>query len=76
MSYNFFVRSNITFGKGAVKELPGIIKGHGLKKVLLVYDGGVKAAGIAGQRSMTKDTRISGKCTVIWTGICINTNRH
>ena len=50
MSYNFFVRSNITFGKGAVKELPGIIKGHGLKKVLLVYDGGVKAAGIAGDR--------------------------
>lgn len=47
MSFNFFVKSNITFGKGAVEKLPEILKGYGLKKVMIVYDGGVKAAGIA-----------------------------
>lgn len=47
MSFNFFVKSNITFGRGSVSELPGIIKGYGLKNVMLVYDGGVKAAGIS-----------------------------
>ena len=47
MSYNFFVKSNITFGKGAADKLPEILNGHGLKKVMIVYDGGVKAAGIS-----------------------------
>lgn len=47
MSFNFFVKSNITFGKGAVEKLPQILKGYGLKKVMVVYDNGVKAAGIA-----------------------------
>lgn len=47
MSFNFFVKSNITFGRDAVNELPGIIKRHHLKHVMVVYDGGVKAAGIA-----------------------------
>lgn len=47
LSFNFFVKSNITFGKGAVEKLPEILKGYGLKKVMIVYDGGVKAAGIA-----------------------------
>lgn len=49
MSYNFFVKSSITFGCGAVKKLPQIISGYGLKKVIVVYDAGVKAAGIAEQ---------------------------
>lgn len=47
MSFNFFVKSNITFGKGAVKKLPQILAGYELKKVMIVYDNGVKAAGIA-----------------------------
>lgn len=47
MSFNFFVKSNITFGKGAMEKLPQILKGYGLKKVMVVYDNGVKAAGIA-----------------------------
>ena len=47
MSFNFFVRSNITFGRGAAEKLPEILAGYGLKKVMIVYDGGVKAAGIA-----------------------------
>lgn len=47
MSFDFFVKSNITFGKGAVEKLPQILAGHNLKKVMIVYDNGVKAAGIA-----------------------------
>lgn len=47
MSYNFFVKSNIIFGRGAAEKLPELLAGHGLKKVMIVYDGGVKAAGIA-----------------------------
>ena len=47
MSYNFFVSSNITFGTGALAALPGLLRRHGLQKVLVVYDRGVKAAGIA-----------------------------
>ena len=49
MSFNFFVKSNIIFGRGAAEKLSDILKGYGLKKVMIVYDGGVKAAGIAGQ---------------------------
>ena len=47
MSFNFFVKSNITFGRGAAEKLPEILKGYGISKVMIVYDGGVKAAGIA-----------------------------
>ena len=47
MSFNFFVKSNITFGCGAAEKLPEILKGYGISKVMIVYDGGVKAAGIA-----------------------------
>jgi len=47
MSYHFFVQSDIVFGKGSAGELPGIIKSHGLKNVMMIYDEGVKAAGIA-----------------------------
>ena len=46
MSFNFFVKSNITFGRGAVEKLPEIIAGYGLKNIMVVYDRGVKAAGI------------------------------
>lgn len=47
MSYNFFVKSNIDFGRGALNDLSEILKGYGLRKIMIVYDGGVKAAGIA-----------------------------
>ena len=47
MSYNFFVKSNIDFGRGALNDLSEMLKGHGLSKIMIVYDGGVKAAGIA-----------------------------
>ncbi|MFV0363883.1 MAG: iron-containing alcohol dehydrogenase family protein [Suipraeoptans sp.] len=47
MSYNFFVKGNITFGKGAVKELPRILNSYKMKKIMIVYDYGVKMAGIS-----------------------------
>ncbi len=49
MSYNFFVKSNIVFGRGAVSQLPDMIKSYGMKHVMVVYDQGVKAAGISEQ---------------------------
>lgn len=47
MPYDFFVKSDIVFGCGAIKRLPDILREYNAKKVMLVYDGGVKAAGIA-----------------------------
>ena len=47
MSYNFFVKSDIEFGRGAAEKLPQIIKSHGMKNVMVIYDQGVKAAGIS-----------------------------
>ena len=47
MSYNFFVHSNIIFGKGAITELPQVIQRHDLKNVMVIYDQGVKAADIS-----------------------------
>ena len=49
MGYNFFIKSNIDFGRGALEDLADIIKGYGMKSAMIVYDGGVKAAGIAGK---------------------------
>lgn len=49
MTYNFFTKSNIIFGHGSVKELPVILKEYEAKKVMLVYDSGVKQAKIADQ---------------------------
>ena len=47
MGFNFFVSSNIDFGRGALADLPEIIKRYNMKSAMIVYDGGVKAAGIA-----------------------------
>lgn len=47
MSFNFFVKTNLVFGAGAVAELPGMIQSYGMKNVMVVYDAGVKAAGIS-----------------------------
>ena len=47
MSFNYFCKSNITFGYGSIEKLPEIIRRNDLYKIMLVYDKGVKAAGIA-----------------------------
>ena len=59
MASEFFVRSNVVFGKDAVKELPKILEEYHAKNVMVVYDAGVKMAGISnkGFRGSRK-----GKC--------------
>jgi alcohol dehydrogenase len=47
MAFEFFVKSDIVFGRDSVKELPKVVQGYQAKKVMLVYDAGVKVAGIA-----------------------------
>lgn len=42
MASEFFVRSNVVFGKEAVKELPKILEEYHAKNVMVVYDAGVK----------------------------------
>lgn len=70
MSFNFFVRSNIRFGRGALEVLPELIRGHGLKKVMVVYDGGVKAAGIA--EKVLAQVESSGAGYVVFDGVIPN----
>lgn len=70
MSFNFFVSSNITFGRGAAEKLPDILAGHGLKKVMIVYDGGVKAAGIA--EKIVAQVEKAGVDFVIFDGVIPN----
>ncbi len=47
MAYNFFVHNDLTFGKNAAAELPGILQAEGMDHIMVVYDEGVKVAGIA-----------------------------
>lgn len=47
MAYNFFIHSDIIFGKDSAAELAGILQKDGIKNVMVIYDPGVKAAGIA-----------------------------
>jgi len=70
MSYNFYANSNINFGRGALGDLAGIINGYGLKKIMIVYDGGVKAAGIA-DRVIEQVTK-AGVDYVIFDGVIPN----
>lgn len=47
MNFSFFVKSNITFGRGSVERLPELIRNYHINHLMVVYDSGVKAAGIA-----------------------------
>ncbi|QOX64181.1 iron-containing alcohol dehydrogenase [Anoxybacterium hadale] len=47
MSYQFFVQSDITFGLNSVEKLPEILISYGAKQVMVIYDEGVKLAGIS-----------------------------
>ena len=41
------MKSDIEFGRGAAEKLPEVIKANGIKNVMVIYDQGVKAAGIS-----------------------------
>lgn len=47
MSYNFFVHSDIIFGNGSIKELTQVLKEYESQHIMVIYDSGVKAAGIS-----------------------------
>ena len=47
MAFEFFVKSDIVFGRDSIKELSRVVQGYNAEKVMLVYDAGVKSAGIA-----------------------------
>lgn len=47
MSYHFYVQSDITFGRNSVEQLPVILEGYGAANVMVIYDEGVKIAGIS-----------------------------
>lgn len=47
MAKEFFVKSNVVFGKNAAKALPEILKEYEANNVMVVYDAGVKMAGIS-----------------------------
>jgi len=47
MASEFFASSDIIFSKDAVKELSNILKEYEAKSVMVVYDAGVKMAGIS-----------------------------
>lgn len=49
MGFEFTAGSHICFGKGALSGLPRQIKKLGMTRVMVVFDPGVKAAGIAGK---------------------------
>lgn len=70
MNYNFFVKSNITFGRGAVEKLPELLKSYKLKNVMIVYDSGVKAAGIAGK--VLEQAEKAGVNITIYDGVIPN----
>lgn len=47
MNFNYYTHCDIAFGRGSASEIPGMIKKHKMNNVMVVYDKGVKAAGIA-----------------------------
>ena len=70
MAFNFFVKSNIEFGRGALEMLPQILQGYGMKSAMIVYDGGVKAAGIADK--VVEQVAKAGVPYVIYDGVIPN----
>lgn len=70
MSFNFFAKSNITFGRGAIEKLPEILKRYELNKIMVVYDGGVKAAGIA--EHVMEQVEKAGVKAVVFDGVIPN----
>lgn len=59
MAYNFFVHSDLVFGKDAAASLSTILERENIKKVMVIYDAGVKAAGIA-EKVLTEVKKVEG----------------
>ena len=59
MAYNFFVHSDLVFGKDAAAALSGILENENIKNVMVIYDVGVKAAGIA-EKVLAEVNKVDG----------------
>ena len=59
MAYNFFVHSDLVFGKDAAAALSEILENENIKNVMVIYDGGVKAAGIA-EKVLAEVNKVDG----------------
>ena len=59
MAYNFFVHSDLVVGKDAAAALSGILENENIKNVMVIYDGGVKAAGIA-EKVLAEVNKVDG----------------
>lgn len=70
MSFNFFVNSNITFGRGAIEKLPEVIGKYDLKKVMVFHGGSVKSSGIADK--VLDQVKAAGLTWVIFDGVIPN----
>ncbi|MDD4370360.1 MAG: iron-containing alcohol dehydrogenase [Anaerostipes sp.] len=57
MDFNFTLSTHIIFGKNSIEKLPELLKELNAKKIMLIYDGGVKAAGISEivEKQITKE---------------------
>lgn len=70
MEFDFYVNSNIVFGLGTVGKLSEIITRFGLKKIMTVYDSGIKAAGIADL--VLSEIKKSGAETIVFDRVIPN----
>lgn len=70
MAYNFFVKSDIVFGCGSVSALAGVLVGYNAKNVMVIYDAGVKAAGIS--EKVLENVAATGVNTVIFDKVIPN----
>lgn len=70
MNFNFFVHSNIIFGRGAVAGLSDIIRSYGMKNVMVVYDQGVQIAGIS--EKVVEEVKKAGVIITIFDGVIPN----
>jgi alcohol dehydrogenase len=63
MNFKYFAHSDITFGSGTIKQLPILIRNFAIRNVMMVYDNGVKLAGIA-EKVMTETVKSDAAITV------------
>lgn len=70
MAERFFVKSDVVFGKDAVRELPGMLKAYNAHNVMVVYDSGVKAAGIS--EKVLEQVEATGVEVTVFDGVIPN----
>lgn len=68
MAYNFFVHNDMVFGTDAVKQLPNLLQQDHVQNVMVIYDAGVKAAGIA-QKVLAEVEKVPGITVTTFDGV-------